>query len=122
MAEDEGEIQGHVFYSRARLGEDGPEVLALAPMAVAPSRQKTGVGSALVARSLSLAAGTEYPLVVVLGHADYYPRFGFEQGADHGIVAPFEVPPEAWMVRTLPAYTDAARGTVVYANAFAGAG
>ena len=116
MATRDGEIAGHVFYSRARL-ESGPEVLALAPMAVLPERQRSGVGSALVTESLQLAAATSYPLVIVLGHADYYPRFGFEPATQLGIEAPFDVPPEAWMGFRLPGYSPDARGTVVYADA-----
>jgi putative acetyltransferase len=117
VAEEGGEVVGHVAYSRARL-ESGHEVLALAPMAVLPERQRSGIGSALARESLNLAAGTEFPLVVVLGHPEYYPRFGFEPGAAHGILDPYGVPPEAWMVRPLPAYTPDARGLVTYAEAF----
>jgi putative acetyltransferase len=96
----------------------GHEVLALAPMAVLPERQRGGIGSALVRESLDRAAGTEFPLVVVLGHPEYYPRFGFEPGASHGVLDPYGVPPEAWMVRLLPSYTLGARGLVTYAEAF----
>ena len=118
MATRDGEIAGHVFYSRARL-DSGPDVLALAPMAVLPERQRSGAGSALVTESLQRAAATSFPLVIVLGHADYYPRFGFEPAAALGIEAPFDVPPEAWMAYRLPAYSPEARGTVVYTDAFA---
>jgi putative acetyltransferase len=117
VAEEGGEVVGHIAYSRARL-ESGHEVLALAPMAVLPVRQRSGIGSALARESLDLAAGTEFPLVVVLGHPEYYPRFGFEPGAAHGILDPYGVPPEAWMVHRLPAYTPDARGLVTYAEAF----
>jgi putative acetyltransferase len=117
VAEEGGEVVGHIAYSRARL-ESGHEVLALAPMAVLPERQRGGIGSALVRESLDRAAGTEFPLVVVLGHPEYYPRFGFEPGAAHGILDPYGVPPEAWMVRPLPAYAHDARGLVTYAEAF----
>ena len=76
------------------------------------------LGSRLVKESLEIAATTSFPLIVVLGHADYYPRFGFEPGADYGITAPWEVPPEVWMVHPLPAYRPEARGMVTYAEAF----
>ena len=56
--------------------------------------------------------------MVVLGHPEYYPRFGFEPGAAHGILDPYGVPPEAWMVHLLPGYTPGARGLVTYARAF----
>jgi putative acetyltransferase len=117
VAEEGGEAVGHIAYSRARL-DSGHEALALAPMAVLPGRQRGGIGSALVRQSLDLAAGTGFPLVVVLGHPEYYPRFGFEPGAAHGVLDPYGVPPEAWMVHLLPAYTPAARGLVTYTEAF----
>ena len=118
VAADGGEVIGHIAFSRCRL-DSGHEALALAPMAVLPERQRDGIGSMLVRESLELAAATGFPLVVVLGHPEYYPRFGFEPGAAHGVIDPYGVPPEAWMVHLLPAYTREARGTVRYAEAFA---
>jgi len=117
VAEIEGEVVGHVFYSRARLAS-GDEVLALAPMAVLPSFQRRGVGSRLVEESLRRARETDFPLVVVLGHPEYYPRFGFEPAGALGVDAPWPVPPEAWMLLRLPAYHAVARGRVEYPPAF----
>ena len=117
VAESAGEVVGHIFFSRARL-DSGDDVLALAPMAVLPEWQRQGVGSRLVEASLQRAAETNYPLVVVVGHPSYYPRFGFEPAGGHGIVAPWDIPPEAWMVHRLPAYRREARGTVTYPEAF----
>ena len=54
----------------------------------------------------------------MLGHPEYYPRFGFEPAAALGITAPWDVPAEAWMVHRLPAWTPDARGLVRYAAAF----
>jgi putative acetyltransferase len=113
----DGELIGHIFFSEARL-DSNAAVLALAPMAVLPGRQGRGVGSALVRESLRRAAETDYPLVVVLGHPEYYPRFGFEPGAEHGVVCPYEVPPEAWMVQRLPAYRREVCGRVIYPAPF----
>ncbi|HST40346.1 MAG TPA: hypothetical protein VLK58_12605, partial [Conexibacter sp.] len=63
------------------------------------------------------------PLVSVLGHPGYYPRFGFERAAPLGVQAPFEVPDDAWMALRLPAYPPPERprpgGVVEYADAFA---
>ena len=118
-AADDGRVAGHIMFSRARLAL-GPQVLALAPMAVLPEHQRQGVGSALMEDSLRRAAETQFPLVVVVGHADYYPRFGFEPAGPLRIEAPFEVPPESWMAFRLPAYAPSARGALIYAEAFAG--
>jgi putative acetyltransferase len=56
--------------------------------------------------------------VVVVGHPDYYPRFGFEPAADRGISPPFPVPAEAWMAFPLPAHDPSVRGQVVYPAPF----
>lgn len=58
--------------------------------------------------------------VIVLGHpADYYPRFGFQRASAVGIEPPWPgIPDEAFMVRPLPAFTEACRGVVVYPPAF----
>lgn len=114
-------IIGHVAFSLATLGGEQP-VLALAPLAVAPGRQGRGVGTALTQAAIERARGLAYPLIIVLGHAAYYPRFGFEPAAALGITAPFEVPSDAWMACRLPAYTPEARGKVRYADAFAAVG
>ncbi len=110
-------VVGHIAFSRAHLAHRR-EVLALAPMGVLPEHQRHGAGSALVSDGLRRAAETNFPLVVVLGHADYYPRFGFESAGALGVKAPFDVPPEAWMAYRLPTYTPEARGVLVYPEAF----
>ena len=119
VAADGDEVVGHICFSRARLDGSEAEVLALAPMAVLPERQSQGIGGELIREALERAERTDHPLVIVLGHADYYPRFGFDPASAYGIVAPFEVPDENWMAYTLPAYEPGTRGTVVYAKAFA---
>lgn len=117
VAESGGDVIGHIAFSRAEL-DSGMEVLALAPVGVLPERQGEGAGSALNRAGLERAAATGFPLVVVLGHAGYYPRFGFEPADPLGIRAPFDVPPENWMALRLPAYRPDARGTLRYADAF----
>jgi putative acetyltransferase len=118
VALDGPEVVGHIAVSRARLSTGVP-VLALAPVAVRPEHQRRGAGSALVRAALRRAARTDFGLMVVLGHPAYYPRFGFEPAAPHGVHAPFDVPPEAWMLYRLPALRPGAHGTVVYPEAFA---
>jgi putative acetyltransferase len=117
VATQDDDVVGHVFFSRARL-DSGHEVLALAPMGVLPEHQRAGVGSALAAEALTRAAATAFPAVVVLGHPEYYPRFGFEPATALGITAPFDVPDEAWMAIPLPGHTPEARGRLTYPEAF----
>ncbi|MDQ3760813.1 MAG: N-acetyltransferase [Actinomycetota bacterium] len=114
---DVDHLVGHILFSGAQL-EAGAPVLALAPMAVLPDRQRRGIGSLLVEAGLERARATEFQLVVVLGHPEYYPRFGFVPAARYGILAPFPVPGEAWMAVPLPSYQRCARGRVVYPAAF----
>ena len=114
-----GSVVGHIAFSRAQL-DSGHPVLALAPVGVVPAHQRRGAGSALISEALRRAAETDFRLVAVVGHAGYYPRFGFEPAAGLGVTAPFDVEAAAWMAYRLPAYRREARGTVVYPDAFAG--
>lgn len=114
--DEQGRLVGHVAHSRAHVGE--AEVLVLAPVAVLPEHQRSGVGGALITEALRRAATTDLPLVSVLGHPGYYPRFGFEPAVPLGIQAPFPAPPEAWMALRLPAYRPEIRGPLAYAPAF----
>jgi putative acetyltransferase len=117
---DGGSVAGHVAISRAWVGD--AEVLALGPIGVLPALQRAGIGAALMRATLAAAAGTSYPLVALLGHADYYPRFGFESADALGLACPYPVAPEHWMAYRLPAYDASVRGAFRYADAFALAG
>ena len=92
VAEADGVVVGHVMFSRARVvGEDGAgvtEVLTFGPLTVRPDHQGTGIGGALLEHALEEAARLGHRAVVVYGHPDYYPRFGFVRGADVGITGP----------------------------------
>ncbi len=96
------------------------ELLSLGPMAVVGSSQRAGAGTALVQHGLQRARRTRYPLVVVLGHPDYYPRFGFEPARRYGIESPYPAPDQAWMALALPAYDADIQGTVRYPPAWGG--
>jgi putative hydrolase of the HAD superfamily len=112
----DGELVGHVALSRAAL--DGAGVLALGPIGVLPAHQRSGVGSALMGAALEAARATDWPLIALLGHADYYPRFGFEPAGALGIEPPFAVEPQYWMAYRLPAYQPELRGVFRFARAF----
>ena len=107
MADDTDAVIGHVMLSEADLG--GRSVPAVAPLSVRPNRQRNGVGSVLMADVLTIADAQAWPLVALLGHPSYYPRFGFEPGRALGVVyAPVDSP--AFMVRRLSAYDPSWRG------------
>ena len=114
VAEQEGELAGHGVghVERAR-------ALALGPLAVAPARQNAGIGSALMHAVIERASATEFPLIALLGHPAYYPRFGFRPAAEtFGITTKYEAPPEAWMALALPAYEPHLRGRFDYPDGF----
>ena len=112
------DIVGHVMLSRATVGEQHP-ALGLGPIAVDPAFQGQGIGAELMREAIRRAERTEYPLIALLGHPTYYPRFGFEPAAaTFGITTTYEAPPEAWMARALPVYEPHIRGRFSYAEGF----
>ena len=121
LAQDGGEVIGHVLLTRCWI--NSTPALALAPVAVAPEHQGRGVGSALIQKILD-DAGQEAcqvnapAAVLVLGHADFYPRFGFEISRMHGIKPPFDVPKENFMVLNLNTEFELPMGTVNYPAEF----
>jgi putative acetyltransferase len=118
VAEVEGVVVGHVMLSYVDLGDDSRRVLELGPMSVAPERQRSGVGSALVEEALRRGDDRGEPLVLVLGHPTYYPRFGFRPASTLGIVPPPEITDEVFMAVPLRAYDPSLRGQVVLPPAF----
>lgn len=102
VAVDESKIVGHILFSPVTLtGADGMRVVALGPMAALPDRQRRGIGSALVNAGIEECRNSGAQAVFVVGHAEYYPRFGFVQAARLGISCKFEVPDDAFMVLEL---------------------
>jgi putative acetyltransferase len=116
VAEGDGEIVGHVAISRARL-EERP-ALALGPIGVLPDRQREGIGSALMHETIERAGAAGEDVVVLLGHADYYPRFGFIRASRLGIVPPFDVLDEAFMALELRTDGAGGGGRFAYPPAF----
>ena len=120
VAEEDGEIVGHVMFSYVTLtGEQELEVLLLSPLAVAPARQRQGIGRALVNAGIDRVRARGEPMIVVEGIPAYYPQFGFLRARDHGLEPPNDqVPDAAFMVLPLPAYDERYRGRVVFPPAF----
>jgi putative acetyltransferase len=120
VADDVGQIVGHIMFSPVSLtGHPGLRIMGLAPMAVATPRQRSGIGTLLVRAGLDRCLRMSAGAAVVLGHPDYYPRFGFVPAVNFAIRCEFEVPDEAFMVMELqPGYLRGAKGTVKYLAAF----
>lgn len=101
VAEMESRIVGHIFFSPVLIESAAatkPAALGLAPMAVLPEFQNRGIGSRLVSRGLEECLKLGYEVVVVLGHPEYYPRFGFVTARQKGLSCEYPVPDEAFMV------------------------
>ncbi|MER7056964.1 MULTISPECIES: N-acetyltransferase [unclassified Streptomyces] len=107
---------GHALLTRCHVGAS--PALCLAPVAVRPERQNSGAGSAAVRAALTAAERLGERHVVVLGHPEYYPRFGFVRASVHGIGLTIDVPDEALMALTLDAAHPLPAGTVRYAAPF----
>lgn len=120
VAELEGEIVGHILFSKIKMvGEAEYESLALGPMAVVPKHQKQGIGGKLIINGLEIAKKLGFQSVIVVGHKDYYPRFGFEKASLWGIKCPFEVPDEAFMaIELVENSLKNKAGTVQYPKEF----
>lgn len=119
VAVDNGMIVGHILFSAltVMVDDDAVPTLSLAPMCVHPARQRSGIGSALVETGLELARRREWQAVVVLGHPEFYPRFGFSAELASGLDAPFEG--ESFMALELvPGALDGYDGLIVYPAAF----
>ena len=119
VAELERRIVGHILFSRMWIdARNGPvEAAALAPMAVLPGHQRRGIGGQLIRHGLDLLRDREERIVIVLGHPNYDPRFGFSTGKARSLASPFS--PEAFMAMELRAGAlDGVRGKVRYPAAF----
>ena len=123
VAENDQTVVGHILFSPVSLaGHPNVNIMGLAPMAVAPIHQRKGIGSALVRAGLERCKELGCGAVVVLGHPEYYPRFGFSPSSRFGIGCEYEVPEEVFLVIELqPGYLRGASGTIKYHAAFGNA-
>lgn len=106
LAFENNEAIGHILFTSAHLEgtQNGASISLLAPLAVLPDYQKQGVGGKLITYGLNLLSGAGVDLVFVLGHPDYYPRYGFNPAGVQGFQSPYPIPDEhanAWMVQEL---------------------
>jgi putative acetyltransferase len=121
IAEQHGKIVGHILFSPATLDKHPDmKLMALAPMAVSNVLQHQGIGSALVRAGLELCWQRGIAAAVVLGHPDYYPRFGFLPASSFNIRCPWQVPNDTFMLLPLNTTTlPADKSQVQYHSAFA---
>jgi putative acetyltransferase len=85
VAEDAGRVVGHIGFSPVAMGESAVRAVGLAPLAVLPERQRQGIGSRLTQAGLEECRRLGLEAVIVLGHPDYYPRFGFSRASSFGL-------------------------------------
>ena len=117
VAEEEDRIVGHILFTAVTVGPASGQRagLALGPMAVAPEYQNKGIGSALVREGLERVREAECPYVIVLGHANYYPRFGFVPASRFAVKSQWEgVPDEAFMITVFDRSALPSDGGVAY--------
>jgi putative acetyltransferase len=122
VAEEAGEIVGHIMFSPATLSADSEiRVMGLGPMAVIPGRQHRGIGSALVKTGLEACKKLGYQAVFVLGHPQYYPRFEFVPASSYDISSVYDVPDEVFIaLELIPGALSGKAGKMYYHKAFDG--
>ena len=114
-------LLGHIFFTPVELTEyeHRLNIMGLGPMAVKPEYQKKGIGSMLIKAGLEECKKNGCHAVVVLGHPDYYPKFGFNPSAIYNIKCEYDVPSEAFMVLELTkGVLKGKSGIIKYNNAF----
>jgi putative acetyltransferase len=115
VAESQGQALGHVMLSYVDIEPGSHRVLQVGPLAVLPSHQRRGIGSALMAEAVRLADERGEPLLLLEGNPAYYERFGFSRADTRGIETPEGAHgPQYFMMRPLEAYDPALRGQAVY--------
>ena len=116
-----GAVVGHLLLSEGDLvAADGSArpIWMVGPVAVLPSAQGQGIGSALMEAAIALATGKGQPILCLLGHAGYYPRFGFETARGIGVEPPEPWADENWLALRLPAWDASVQGLARYPAAF----
>jgi putative acetyltransferase len=122
VAVDESDaVVGHILLSEGDLiAGDGSQrrIWMVGPVAVVPALQRRGIGSVLMRSAIALATERGQPILVLLGHASYYPRFGFDSARSIGIEPPQPWSDANWMALRLPGWTPELRGVAHFAPAF----
>lgn len=121
IALNETKAVGHILFTKAYLEPEQPiSASILAPLAVIPEFQRQGVGGSLIKQGLKTLRDSGIDLVFVLGHIQYYPRFGFRPAGKLGFDSPYPIPEkvaDAWMVQELQSgVIGKCRGRVICAD------
>ncbi|TDV52192.1 putative acetyltransferase [Actinophytocola oryzae] len=116
VTEKDGEVVGHVVCTRAHIANK--PTLGLGPLGVQPGNQNQGVGTALMHAVLAAADALNEPVVVLLGHTDYYPRFGFRPASTYDITPPDPSWAAHFQARPLSTYDTSIKGAFAYAPPF----
>jgi predicted N-acetyltransferase YhbS len=114
-------IVGHIVLSKINIKNEEKEhqTLILAPVSVLPEFQNKGIGSQLIIEAHKKAIELGYKSVILVGHEDYYPRFGYKKAAEFGIKQPFDVPEENnLLVELVENGLKGVSGTVEYPSYF----
>jgi putative acetyltransferase len=103
VAVRDGRIVGHILFSSVTIDGEGSSAagMGLGPLAVLPEVQRQGIGSALAREGIRILESQGCPFIVVLGHARYYPRFGFETASRYGLRCTWSVPGDNFMILVL---------------------
>jgi putative acetyltransferase len=118
VATVDGQVVGHIMFSPLTVAEN-VKALALGPMAIAPEYQRQGIGTRLIEAGNRKIKDAGYPFIIVVGHAEYYPRFGFRRASEYGIKCEWDVPDEVFMLLVLnEAKMQGASGLAKYRHEF----
>ena len=99
VAVEDGSVVGHLLFTPATVEDCTAVGMGLAPMSVLPSHQRKGIGSRLIRYGLEFLRNAGCPFIIVLGHPEYYPRFGFELASKYQLRSQWEgVPDDAFLV------------------------
>ena len=121
VAEHDNQLVGYIILTKIQIDNGAQlfDALSLGPVAVLPELHGQSIGSQLIKMAHKVAKALGHKRIILLGHKDYYPRFGYEMTSKYGIQLPFDSAPENCMVLGLsPTSLDGVSGKVIYSKPF----